>query len=41
MSDFYIFLEEKGFTKEQIENLTENELIELTKEFIKEEKFNY
>ena len=42
MSDFYIFLEEKGFSKTQIENFSDSELSELYKEFqlelIKESK---
>lgn len=33
MSDFYIFLEEKGLSKEEIENLSDKQLTELMKEF--------
>ena len=38
MSDFYIFLSEKGFTEKDIENLSRKELDELFKEYIKSEK---
>lgn len=39
MSDFYEFLEtEKGFSKEQIESLSDNELSKFMEEFMKEGK---
>lgn len=38
MSDFYIFLNEKGFTEEDIENLSRKELNELFEEYVKSEK---
>ena len=39
MSDFYIFLEEdKGFTEEDIENLSKKELDKYFQEYVESEK---
>ena len=39
MSDFYIFLEEdKGFTEEDIENLSKGELDKYFQEYVKSER---
>ena len=37
MSDFYIWLSEKGYTEEDIENLSSKELGELTRMYKEEE----
>lgn len=37
MSDFYIFLNEKGFTEEDIENLSKTELDKYFAEYIESE----
>ena len=37
MSDFYIFMEERGFSIADIENLTSEEISHYTKEFLKTE----
>lgn len=38
MSDFYIFLEDKGFTEEDIENLSKEELDEYFQEYVESER---
>jgi hypothetical protein len=40
MSDFYIFLEDKGFTEEDIENLSKDELDKYFQEYIESERKN-
>lgn len=38
MNDFYIFLEDKGFTEEDIENLSKKELDKYFQEYVESEK---
>ena len=38
MSDFYIFMADKGFSIEDVENMTSEEISHFTKEFLKNEE---